>query len=61
MVGATCLVSSPDLCVVFELKDMVAYRGGTAYAARDPGSSAQGVEEEEDEGEDDDDDEEDDE
>lgn len=40
---------------------MVAYRGGATYAARDPGSSAQGVEEEEDEGDDDDDDEEDDE
>lgn len=40
---------------------MVAYRGGGTYTARDPGSSAQGVEEEEDEGEDDDDDEEDDE
>lgn len=39
----------------------MAYRGGGAYTARDPGSSAQGVEEEEDEGEDDDDDEEDDE
>lgn len=56
-----CLVSSPDRCIVFEWQDMVAYRGGATYAARDPGSSAQGVEEEEDEGDDDDDDEEDDE
>lgn len=39
----------------------MAYRGGATYTARDPGSSAQGVEEEEDEGDDDDDDEEDDE
>lgn len=59
--GAMCLVSSPDPRVVFEWQDMVAYRGGGTYTPRDPGSSAQGVEEEEDEGEDDDDDEEDDE
>ena len=43
-------------------QDMVAYRGGGTYSARNPGSSAQGGEEEEDDdGEDDDDDDDDDE
>lgn len=39
----------------------MAYRGGGTYAARNPGSSAQGGEEEEEEGEDEDEDEDDDE